>query len=519
MRNHWPLRVAGLIAVMVLAVCPGAAQAQADDADPVAAGASFRIEEATIDQVHQALRSQRISCRGLVHAYLRRMDALQRPIAGARPLDAIRMVNPRALDRARALDRLDPVSRHLRPLFCVPVLVKDNYDVRGLPTTAGSRALLRSYPARDAFVIRRLEAAGAVVLAKTNMAELALYGSSINSLTGDVGSAYDSSRDAGGSSSGSAAAVSANAGLTAIGTDTCGSNRVPAANNGIVGFRGSLGLVSRTGIVPMSTLRDAPGPMARTVTDLARMLDVMATVDPHDSTTVGPARRQPASYAKALAGSDLRGKRIGVLRELGSGSTVGDDLDVVAAVARVIAELRAAGAVVVDGLTLPQFEELNTTPFEAPPLLDEYLRSIPHPRVADFDALAASDQTLPSTKELLNAVAQIPPDSPEYQRMAAARSVMRGQATTLLRSKDLDALVYPTTKMPPPARGADTQTNSCELAASTGMPSVVVPAGYTRDDPALPVSIEFFGRIWDETTLLQIAHAYEQHTHHRRAPA
>lgn len=297
-------------ALVLFAIAPGCT-----DSNP---NGGFRLLEASIAQVHAAMIKHEISCEQLVGLYLERIQKLDAKLVEGNPLHAIRLLDPTAIDQAKALDQLFAVGGFVGSLHCVPVLLKDNYDTAQFPTTGGSMALQGSQPAADAFTVKQLRAAGAVILAKTNMAELAFYPHSINSWTGSVGSAYDPAKDAGGSSSGSAAGLAANFALAATGTDTCGSNRAPAANNALVGIRVSQGLVSQKGLLPTSSTRDAPGPMARSVRDLALMLDVMAGIDNADPNTLDPQRVQPRTYTASLREDGMKGKRIGVLRQYGT---------------------------------------------------------------------------------------------------------------------------------------------------------------------------------------------------------
>ncbi len=483
----------------------------------------FLLSEASISQVEDAISSGQLSCVDLVSRYLQRIAKLDMQPGSAQPLSAIRQIDATALDQAKALDERFAQSGLVGSLHCVPILVKDNYDVRGLPTTGGAKALADQMPADDAFTIRKLRAAGAVILAKTNMSELAIYPISVNSWTGSVGSAYDSSKDAGGSSSGSAAGLAANFGLAATGTDTCGSNRAPPANNALVGMRGSLGLVSQQGILPTSVTRDAPGPMARSVQDLALMLDVMAGPDSADSHTLDSKRVQPSTYTTFLRADGLLGKRIGVLRSYGGKQVTGRNADVDAVLNQAVADLSAGGATIVFDIDLPSFVATSTTTYyEFHEVLSAYLAAIPSPVVAGYDGLAISsgDTLLGPTKQALVGAKMFNSQMPEYMQLLAQRSMALSYLTAELDAQKLDAIVYSPIDSPSHARGTDpAQDFTCELGASTGMPSINVPAGYSSDSKPLPLSIEFFGRKWDEARLLEIAYAYEQRTKHRRPPS
>src|SRR5437763_8504333 len=259
------------------------------------------------------MAARTVSSRQLVVAYLARIAAYDQE--GPR-LNAMVTLNPRALDAAKALDDERASGRVRGPLHGIPVVVKDNYDTRDLPTTGGSIALTGYSPERDAFQVRKLRDAGAVIIGKTNLHELARGITTISSISGQTRNPYDPARNPGGSSGGTGAAVAASFAAAGMGSDTCGSIRIPAANNNLFGLRGTLGLSSRDGIIPLSHTQDIGGPLARTVMDLATMLDITVGVDPADDTTAASAGHVPKSYRDALTADALKGVRIGVVKEM-----------------------------------------------------------------------------------------------------------------------------------------------------------------------------------------------------------
>src|SRR5579871_4847203 len=273
----------------------------------------FDVMEKSIPELGAALDAGAVTSRGLVEAYLERIDAFDH--AGP-ALNAMITINPHALADADALDAERRAGRRRGPLHGIPVVVKDNYDTADMPTTAGSMALVGSRPDRDAFQVRKLREAGAIILGKTNLHEFARGITTISSLGGQTRNPYDPTRNPGGSSGGTGAAVAADFAAAGLGTDTCGSIRYPAAHNNLVGLRPTLGLSSRSGIVPLAHSQDVGGPLARSVTDIAIMLDATVGADPDDPVTADAARHIPASYRASLDRDGLRGTRIGVLQPL-----------------------------------------------------------------------------------------------------------------------------------------------------------------------------------------------------------
>src|SRR5579864_6779859 len=274
---------------------------------------AFDVTEKTIPELSAAMDAGTVTSRALVHAYLDRIQAYdQRGPA----LNAMIAINHAALDQAGALDRERAAGRRHGPLLGIPVVIKDNYDTADLPTTAGSVALEGSIAERDAFQVRRLRDAGAVIVGKTNLHEFARGITTVSSLGGQTRNPYDPTRNPGGSSGGTGAAVAASFAAAGLGTDTCGSIRYPAAHNSLVGLRPTMGLSSRSGIVPLAHSQDVGGPLARTVTDVAIILDATAGPDPDDPVTAQSAGHIPPSYRASLDRDGLRGARLGVLLPL-----------------------------------------------------------------------------------------------------------------------------------------------------------------------------------------------------------
>ncbi|MFB6126491.1 MAG: amidase [Halolamina sp.] len=487
---------------------------------------SFDPLESTVADVHAAMDAGDLTAEGLLDRYLDRVDAYDDE------LNAVLTVNDDARGRARSLDERLETEGFVGPLHGVPVLVKDNTDVEGLATTAGSVPMADSMPGRDATIVANLRAAGAVVLGKTNLQELSFGVDTISSLGGPTRNPYDRDRRPSGSSGGTAAAVAANLGLVGTGTDTCSSVRSPPAFNCLVGVRPTRGLASRTGIVPLSDTQDVPGPIARTVDDAARVLDAMVGFDPEDPVTARGVGRVPdAGYAGHVDPAGLSGARIGVVRE--AFAPRDDDRaaaarEVTAVVDDAVEAMDAAGATVVDpveAVDRAKLLEARVLRYEFRRDFEAYLDEIDAPAVDSLSAVVESGEMAPSVERRVRdsgALAVDPDavaDDPEYNRRLALRERLRERVLATLADDALDAVVYPPSTVPP-VEIPDNQPfpeMRCELSAHTGLPAVVVPAGFTDD--GLPVGVEFLGSAFEEGRLLELAAGFEAATDHRRPPA
>ncbi len=477
------------------------------------------------------MKSGKWTARSITEAYLSRIEAVDRSGPSIR---SVIETNPDALAIADALDRERNAGRVRGPLHGVPVLVKDNIDTADrMATTAGSLALVGAKPARDAEVVRRLRDAGAVLLGKTNLSEWANIRSS-TSTSGWSGrggltrNPYALDRNPCGSSSGSGAAVAASLCAAAVGTETDGSVVSPSSANGIVGVKPTVGLASRSGIIPISHSQDTPGPMARTVRDAAILLGALAGVDPLDAATGAAERKAPADFTSFLDPAGLRGARIGVVRGLFG------FLDRVDAVmAEALAALRAAGAELVDPVELTPAGKIGEPEgavlyYELKADLNAYLAglgpSAPVKTLKDVIAFnekhAKEEMPYFAQETFLKAEAKGPLTSFEYlEALAKSRRLARTEGIDATMDKHkLDALVAPTLG---PACVTDLVNGDRWLGdASTapavaGYPHVTVPAGFVF---GLPVGLSFFGRAWSEGTLLKLAYAFEQTTKARKPP-
>jgi len=488
--------------------------------------APFSIEETTIADLQAAFRDGSLTCRALVDQYLRRIDAYDK---NGPALNAIVMINPDALKTADDLDRRYRQSGPVGPMHCVPVLVKDNYETLDMPTTAGSLSLKDMRTGKDAFVVKRLRDAGAVMVAKSNMAEFAFSPvETVNSiLPGYTRNPYETSRVTAGSSGGSAAGVAANFAVIGLASDTGDSIRGPAAHQALVGLRSTMGLVSRGGVVPLSLAADIAGAVTRTVADTAAVLQVIAGEDPADPATGAAQGHVAANYAASLQRDGLKGARLGVLHQAYDTPTL--DAEVAAVFRRALGELREAGAEVIDPVEIDGFDAMrrsqgggcNQFKYD----LNRYLAALGDKApVHSLDEIVKSRRFHPSIQARLEsseASSDVPGESAGCRSRDEFREKLRAAVLKLMTAGRLDALIYPTWSNPPRLIG-DLNTpggdNNQLFAPSTGFPAITVPMGYTRGD-TLPAGLQFFGRPWDEPTLLGLAYSYEQHTRYRRPPS
>jgi Asp-tRNA(Asn)/Glu-tRNA(Gln) amidotransferase A subunit family amidase len=485
----------------------------------------FDVVEATIEQVHAAFTAGRLTCHGLVQRYLDRIAAYDKK---GPAINALVVVNPRALAIADSLDRRFAREGLAGPLHCVPMIVKDNFETNDLQTTAGSLSLEGWIPKQDATMVARIKAAGAIVLAKSNLAEWAFtpYETVSSILPGYTRNPYDLARVTAGSSGGTAAAVAASLGLVGLGTDTGNSIRGPSSHQALFGIRSTMGLTSRAGVVPLNNAADIAGPMARTVADAVRVFNVVVGSDPADAVTAPADAHRERDYAAFLKPGALRGARIGVLRQAYESATT--DTEVVRVFNRALGELRAAGATVLDTVGLDSLRAItrgrggcSTFKYD----LERYFaaRGEGAP-VKTIDEILRSGRFHPSVQLRLQA-AQRDSVPPEQQPGCAYRDSVvkprfRAAITALMDSLKLDALVYPTWSNPPRLIG-DLNTpagdNSQLFSPLSGFPAMTIPIGYTRGN-TLPAGMTFFGRAWDEGRLIALAYDYERLTHHRKPP-
>ena len=486
----------------------------------------FHIVDTTIADIHAAYRDGILTARQLVKMYFDRIDAYDKR---GPSINSIISLNPKALEEADLLDEAFKASGFVGPLHGIPVLIKDQADVAGMPTTLGS-VLFKDYvPRRDAFVVAKLKKAGAVVLGKATLGELG-GGDTHGSLFGSTRNVYDLERTAGGSSGGSAASVSANFCTVAIGQEGFASIRRPATWNGVVGMRPTIGLVSRGGVYGgWPTTNGSLGPMARTVTDLAKLLDGMVGYDPDDPATAHGVCQTAGSYSRTLRSDALKGARLGVLREpmgyhsepdSGDFAKVGEVFD------RAVGELQKAGAEIVDRVVIPELRALlgaRARDVDADDVMfEQYFAGGIAPFATRRAAIAAplfANVSNSAKRRWTNA------DTPaQHHAYMKARERLMTNLLKVMADHRLDAIVHKAVEHQPTLikdgvappfvdqKGAP-HINTYLMV----VPSIVVPAGFTRDN--LPAGITFLGRPYDDARMIQLAYAYEQATGYRCAPA
>ncbi len=510
---------------MAIGLAPLGAQQQASNA--------FELNETTIARLQDGMAEGRYTSRRLVELYLKRIDETDR---GGSALRSISETNPEALAIADALDAERKSKGSRGPLHGIPIVIKDNIDTADrMTTTAGSLALEGSIAARDAFVVKQLRAAGAVIIGKTNLSEWANFRSTKSTSGwsgrgGQVRNPYVLDRNPCGSSSGTGAAIAANLATAGVGTETDGSIVCPSGTNGLVGIKPTVGLVSRTGIIPISHTQDTAGPMARSVADAAALLGGMIGRDTADRATTRRPVSVAVDYTTSLDAGALKGARIGVARKKYTGYSPATDRLLEAA----IATLKAQGAVIVDPADIPTASQLDDCEFaillyEFKADLNAYLKRLPPSAnvhsLADLIAFneREKERELQYFGQEILTMAQRkgPLTSAAYRKTLATcgtRARMLGIDAVLTKHR-LDAIVAPTGG---PAWTTDLVNGDHFTGASStpgavaGYPSVTVPAG---DVQGLPVGLSFIGTAWSEARLIALAYAYEQATKHRKPPA
>jgi len=524
----------------LLFITPLVVQAQQPTRRQNAAPVRARVDvrEASIAGLEAQLKTGRLTCHALVQQYLRRIDAYDKK---GPAINAIVVVNPDALQQADDLDRRFTASGPVGPLHCIPLVVKDNFETIGLQSADGSLSLKGFVSNTDAFQVRRLKEAGALVLAKTNMAEFAFspYETVNSILPGYTKNPYALDRVTAGSSGGTAAAVAASFAAAGLGSDTGNSIRGPSSHQALVGIRSTMGLTSRAGVAPLSLLADIAGPMARSVEDAVALFQVVVGEDPDDPVTLAKDYVQPGlrpsghpaaipDYRASLVRDGLKGARIGILRQAYERDTT--DPEIVKVFMAAVEDLKKAGATIVDPAAVDLAQVRR--PQGSGPCggfkydINRYLAAqgdrVP---VHSLQDIIKSRGFHPSVQlRLQNAQegSENGPESAPCKAEADYREQFRAAVLKTMTAQRLDAFVYPTWSNPPRLIGDLNTTphgdNSQVFSPTTGFPAVQVPMGYTREN-TLPAGITFFGKAWDEAALIRFAYAYEQATRHRRPPA
>ena len=487
---------------------------------------TFRFVEATIADVHTALRTGKLNCVDIVEGYRRRIETYDKPTG----LNAVIFLNPNAIARARELDAQSAAGGDTGSLHCIPVLLKDNFDTGDMPTSGGSIALKESVPPDDAFMVRRLREAGAVIIAKTNMAEWAFSPrQTISSSYGRTANAYDLDRVPAGSSGGTASATAASFGVIGMGSDTGNSIRGPSSHLALVGIRSTIGLTSRDGVIPLLFDRDIAGPMMRNVTDTAKVFNVVAGYDAADPYTEAGRDRVEPDYTAFLDADALRGRKIGVLRALVD--TDDADAEIKRIFSQALVDLEAAGAAIEDPFEIPELDRYidmdscNRFRYD----MHVYLASLGDKApIRDVMEVRETGQYDPHAEGGLEYFGDAPPDVHPKDREPPCpdfadnedRQAFLAAVVDAMDAAGVDAMVFPSWTSPPAHidRGREEYfgDNSQLIVPDTGLPAITVPMGYTRGK--LPAGLQIVGRPYAEGLLFGLAYAYEQRTGHRAPP-
>lgn len=502
---------------------------------PAAPAAILDLETATILDLQKAYDSG-LTAEKVVSVYLQRIEAFDKK---GPKLNAIITVNTKALETARALDSERKSSGPRSLLHGVPILVKDNFDTFDMPTTGGSKALKGSTPMYDAFTVKKLRDAGAIILAKTNLDEFARGGTGTSSLGGQTLNPYNLKKIPGGSSAGSGAGVAALFGQVGLGTETGSSIRQPSSKNNLVGFSPSQGLVSRQGIIPISITYDRAGPMARSVTDAAIVMSVMAGTDAADLFTLNSLGHVPTDhYIGAIKKEGLKGARIGVLRDLFGRDK--EDKPAVALIEAALETLKKQGATVIDPLDAgvdlwATLRDTNAGTGEYKQAINAYFaargEATPVKNLSELIASGGYLGRLKKRYEESDAVGEMTYNA-DYIGRLRGKQVIRDRMMQLMQQWQLDAVVYPFETKPAktiaeaaPDAGETVVENENNrppgdgnrLSTVSGLPTMVVPVGFNKD--GVSVALEILGKLYDENTVVRLAYAYEQAAPNRRLPA
>ncbi len=451
--------------------------------------------------------------------YLLRIEAYDKK---GPALNAVISINPEVKRLAAELDAKFAASGFTGPLHGIPVLLKDNVETSNMPTTAGSRSLEGFIAPDDAFLVKRLREAGALIIAKVNLTEFAATGITRSSILGQTLNPYDLTRTPGGSSGGTGAGLAANFGVVGIGTDTVNSIRSPSSANSLVGIRPTLGLVSRAGVVPYSHTQDMAGPLARTVADAAEVLQAIAGYDPEDPTTAWSVGKTPR-FSSFLDSNGVKSARLGVLTSFFG--TAPEHEEVNAVMEKALQALRDAGAHLValeDNIDADELiRDVSVGLYELNPDLSAYLAKRQAP-AKSLGEILASGKYEPVLKDTYERALTFDTQSTEYRNRLIEREALRDRLVAILATHRLDAIVYPHQKRLVVPIGEDQVDRNGVLASVTGFPAITVPAGFSPPTDSapigVPVGIEFLGRPWSEGDLLRIAYAFEQATRYRRPP-
>lgn len=479
------------------------------------------LQELTIGDIHQSYEKGIYTSKQLVEAYLNRIEQLDEKT------NALTIINLNAVSIAKELDEEYQTTKVLRPLHGIPLIVKDNFNTKNIPTTGGSLALRDFVPEEDAFIVQKLVNAGAIIIAKSNMSEWALTPwASFSSTHGATLNPYNLAYSPGGSSGGTGTSIAANFGTVGLGTDTGNSIRGPSSHTALVGFRPTMGLVSRSGIVPLHLTLDMAGPMCRTVEDATRVLEIIAGADPNDPLTKYSEGKFPDNYVQFLQEDGLNGARIGIFRNI---SETGPDPEILGLFENAIEDMKLMGAQMIDSVNIPNFSNLKRNLFcqdfrsDLESYLAIYVKNDTLQTIEDIVRIGTKSAFTAEQIELL----ANNPEKVDNHKMACldvysdqGRIDYRKAIEDFMDKMNIDALIYPSWNVKPYRMDSLVEEyigfNSMVIAPFTGQPAFTVPMGFM--DGNLPTGIEFLGRMYSEPTLIKLAYAYEQGTNHRKPP-
>ncbi|MCD8535381.1 MAG: hypothetical protein LR011_11595, partial [Verrucomicrobia bacterium] len=505
-------------------------QTQSAPASTAAESSGFNLLSASVQDINKALDAGVITIEKMTSMFIARIQAYDQK---GPKINSVIQIHPDALELARALDLERKTKGPRSPIHGIPVLLKDNYDTVDMPTTGASKALVGSMAPDDAFTVKRLRDAGALIFAKVNLSELARSGVSISSLMGQTLNPYDLTRTPGGSSGGTGAAIAANFGILGTGSDTGQSTRSPASANNCVGIRPTFGLISRDGIIPISYTQDTGGPITRYVSDAAIMMDYMVGFDASDPATWHGIGKAPESYTQFLDKDGLKGARIGYVVDAFGTDPIHEEVNAVTH--QQIKNIEKIGATIFP-VQIPEVSyyfknlgEVSVSNFESAPFMDAYFQSLgPDAKYKNLSEYVAAGLTHPPILERMkeNLLLVDPLNDPEYHKRLENQAAFRDALIAVMDKYELDALFYPHQRRlvvptgPEPPEQVD---RNGFMGSSTGLPAITFPGGFskpTKDAPiGVPIGIEFLGRPFSEPTLIKFAYSFEQHFPHRRNPA
>lgn len=483
----------------------------------------YDIMELTIDKFHDDLKSGKTTCKEVMQLYIDRINEYDKKND---KINAVILINPNAIKEAEECDKQIAQDKSIidkYPLFGCPLLLKDNCETFDMPTTAGSKTLEGFETHKDAFIVDKLRKARAIIVAKTNLHEFAVWGENVSSILGQTHNPYDHTRSSGGSSGGTGAGLACNFGLIGIGTDTINSVRSPSSACSLCGIRPSIGLVSRTRIVPYSLTQDTAGTLARTLTDAVKTFNVIVGEDPSDKVTIEGCKNVKEDYTKFLNKDGLKGKKIGVLRSFMGKEDVHKDVN--KCMENCFDVLRKNGAELVDineNFDIKHLvSDISLHLWDFKHDLETYLKEN-NCKYQTFDQLINSGLCTPDIIDNLKDANAIDVNSPEYAKRAKLREELIKDVKALFDKYNVDAIIYPHQQQLVCKVGKTQAQRNGAIGSVTGFPAVVVPGGFSTPDEnapiGVPVGLEILGRPFDEGRIIEIAYGFEMASHFRKEP-